>query len=114
MFYSDGITYDPGQHFLVLPFRAEFSKRYCLDVRPKSGLAFDYGFTIVNSPGTVDYGYPGNVCLCFSITKELTIKHGMKVAQMKLTKLENEKLEFVDSISEEGDRGGGHGSTGKF
>ncbi len=112
------IIFSPGQHFLRLPFKAEvpiwFFRKYCLDIRPKSGLALEYGFTIVNSPGTVDYGYKDNVCICFTVTKPLTVRKGMKIAQMKLTKLENEWLEFVDSISEKDDRGGGHGSTGKF
>lgn len=105
---------EPGQHFITLPFKTEFSKKYYLEFRPKSGLAKKYGFSIVNSPGTIDYGYKENVCLNFNITKKIIIAEGQKIAQMMLKKRCNEILVFVPKISQKGDRGGGHGSTGKF
>lgn len=103
----------PGEHFIELPFKAEVGKRYFLELRPKSGLSNNYGFTIINTPATIDYGYKGNVCLNFRITKKMYINYGQKICQMRLVKKLNEKIVF-GKISTRGDRGGGHGSTGKF
>lgn len=103
----------PGTHFIKLPFKVEFTKGYCLELVSKSGLSKEFGFIILNAPAQIDYGYPDQVCINFSINKKMKISHGMKIAQMKLVKLSNEKVEF-GKISGKGDRAGGHGSTGKF
>lgn len=86
---------------------------YEVQVRPRSGLA-RHGLTVVNSPGTVDSGYTGEVkVLLTSIAEEaVTINPGDRIAQAVVAPVVVVKLEYVDSIAptERGDAG--FGSTG--
>lgn len=86
-------------------------------VRPRSGLAAKRGLTVVNTPGTVDADYRGEVCVVLVNLsgEEQTIEHGERVAQMVFAK--HEVAEIIAISSEEElsstDRGvGGFGSTG--
>ena len=90
---------------------------YEIQVRSKSGLALNQGLMCLNSPGTVDNGYTGEVkVIIFNTNKEpFTIKKGMKIAQAVLCPVVNGKwVEFVNSdIKFEKDRSNnGFGSTG--
>lgn len=88
-----------------------------IQIRPKSGLAINHGITVLNTPGTVDSGYNGEVkvILFNSSSNSTTIKKGMKVAQAVLCPVftgKFVKLEKVEKIGEK-DRGeNGFGSTG--
>jgi dUTP pyrophosphatase len=88
-----------------------------IQIRPKSGLAINQGLTILNTPGTVDSGYNGEIKVIVfnSSSNTCTIKKGMKVAQAVLCPVFSGKfvtLEKVDKIGEK-DRGeNGFGSTG--
>ena len=90
-----------------------------IQVRPKSGLALKMGLTVLNTPGTVDSGYNGEVkVIVFNTTQnDITINKGMKVAQAVLCPVINGK--WVDLVNvksvEDKDRGeNGFGSTGIF
>jgi dUTP pyrophosphatase len=90
---------------------------YEIQVRPKSGLAINHGITVLNTPGTIDEGYTGEVkVIIFNTNPEkFTIKKGMKVAQCVVSRCITGRwvtLNRVEDINE-GERGdNGFGSTG--
>lgn len=95
----------------------QFPKNHEIQVRPKSGLAINQGLTVLNTPGTVDQGYTGEIqVIVFNTNQhETTIKKGMKVAQAVLCPVVNGEFVKVEEIQdiEEKDRGDkGFGSTG--
>ena len=85
-------------------------------IRPRSsGLAAEHSVTVLNSPGTIDTDYRGEVkvILINYSKKNFAITHGMLIAQMVVAKYEYVKFDEVQSL-EETERGkGGFGSTGK-
>ncbi|WP_019037137.1 dUTP diphosphatase [Psychroflexus tropicus] len=94
--------------FLELPKGVE------AQVRPRSGLALKKGITVLNSPGTIDADYRGEVgVILINLSKEkFTIQPGDRIAQLVFAKHEQADFQLVESLSET-DRGeGGFGSTG--
>lgn len=87
---------------------------YEAQVRPRSGLAAKHGVTVLNSPGTIDADYRGEikVILINHGQEPFTIERGMRIAQMVIAKHEQVEWEIRETL-EETDRGaGGFGSTG--
>jgi dUTP pyrophosphatase len=84
-------------------------------IRPRSGLAFKNGITVLNSPGTIDADYRGEVkvLLVNLSNEEFTVNDGERIAQMVIAKHEQIKWEEVVSLEESGRGAGGFGSTGK-
>ncbi len=84
-------------------------------VRPRSGFAYKHGITVLNSPGTIDADYRGEVgVILVNLSNEpFTIEHGERIAQLVVAK--HEVVEWVDvNILNETNRGaGGFGHTGK-
>jgi len=83
-------------------------------VRPRSGLALKKGLTLVNSPGTIDWDYRGEIQLpMINLGPEpVTIRRGDRLAQLVVAKVERPDLEVVEALTST-DRGtGGFGSTG--
>lgn len=95
---------------------------YELQIRPRSGLAYKQGLTVLNTPGTIDSDYRGElkVLLYNTGVEPIVLAHGERVAQMVIAKYEVLKIE-MHHVRQEGqsskastDRGGkGFGSTGK-
>ena len=88
---------------------------YEVQIRPRSGLAYKSGITVLNSPGTIDADYRGEVgIILINLSKDdFTINDGDRVAQMVVAKHEQSDWAEVE-VLEESDRGtGGFGSTGK-
>ncbi|MGI8581621.1 MAG: dUTP diphosphatase [Chitinophagaceae bacterium] len=83
-------------------------------VRPRSGLANKKGITCLNSPGTVDSDYRGEikVILINLSNEEQTIVHGDRIAQMIISKVERVKWELVQQLNESQRGEGGFGHTG--
>ena len=83
-------------------------------VRPRSGLAVRHGITVLNSPGTIDSDYRGEVkVLLINLGPETTtIRHGDRIAQMVIAPVSQARLHAVDSLDETGRGAGGFGSTG--
>jgi dUTP pyrophosphatase len=96
----------------------EIPEGYEVQVRPKSGQALKKGITVLNTPGTVDSRYTGEICvIVINLSNEcVTIEDGEKIAQMVLCPVCHEGLvdvEIVDEISTNTERGdGGFGHTG--
>jgi dUTP pyrophosphatase len=84
-------------------------------IRPRSGLAFKHGITVLNSPGTIDADYRGEVkVLLVNLSNEdFTINDGERIAQMVVAKHEQIKWEPVTSLEESARGEGGFGSTGR-
>ena len=93
----------------------ELPMGYEAQVRPRSGLAAKHGVTVLNSPGTIDADYRGEikVILINHSKVNFTIEHGERIAQMVVAK--HERIEWLPSFSlESSNRGeGGFGHTGK-
>jgi dUTP pyrophosphatase len=93
----------------------ELPHGYEAQIRPRSGLAIKQGITCLNSPGTVDADYRGEikVILINLSAEELTIHHGDRIAQMVIQKVEQIQWNNVDAINETARGEGGFGHTGK-
>ncbi len=91
----------------------EIPNGYEIQIRPRSGLSFKNGITVLNTPGTIDSDYRGEVkVILINLSKEkFTINNGDRIAQMVVNKYEQVKWQEVDSVSET-ERKGGFGSTG--
>ena len=88
---------------------------YKADVRPRSGLALKHGITVLNTPGTIDADYRGNIgVILVNLSSEpFTINNGERIAQLVISKYERVEWEEVDELSETQRGAGGFGSTGK-
>lgn len=83
-------------------------------VRPRSGLAAKHGITVLNTPGTIDADYRGNigVILVNLSTEPFTINNGDRIAQLVVSKYERVEWVEVDDLDETSRGSGGFGSTG--
>jgi dUTP pyrophosphatase len=118
LYSTKEITLEPfGRALIPTGLKLSFDIGYEIQVRPKSGLALKQGLTVLNTPGTVDSGYDGEIMVIVFNTnpKPFTVEKGMKIAQAVLCPVINGKyvnLQLVDKI-ENKDRGAnGFGSTG--
>jgi dUTP pyrophosphatase len=92
----------------------EFPIGYEIQVRPKSGLALKNGLTVLNTPGTIDAGYRGELCVILMNhgLGGYEVKKGQKVAQIVVAPVIHAELELVDELSDTERAEGGFGSTG--
>ncbi len=83
-------------------------------IRPRSGLALKHGVTVLNSPGTVDADYRGEVkVLLVNLGREpFVVRRGMRIAQLVIARVEDAALEPTLSLAASARGGGGFGSTG--
>lgn len=88
---------------------------YEVQIRPRSGLAFKHGITVLNSPGTIDADYRGEIgVLLVNLSQEpFTIEHGERVAQMVVAAHEQATFTQTESLNSTERGAGGFGSTGK-
>lgn len=88
---------------------------YEAQIRPRSGLAYKHGISIVNAPGTIDADYRGEygVLLINLGAEPYTVNDGDRIAQMVIAKHEVVQWEQVEILDETDRKGGGFGSTGK-
>jgi dUTP pyrophosphatase len=92
----------------------ELPQGYEAQIRPRSGLAFKNGITVLNSPGTIDADYRGEVkvLLVNLSNNDFTVNDGERVAQMVIAKHETIKWAVVESLEETKRGAGGFGHTG--
>lgn len=84
-------------------------------IHPRSGLAAKHGLSIVNTPGTVDAGYRGELKVCLINTdrsEAIEITRGTRIAQLVVQRVELVEFEEVDQLDETARGSGGYGSTG--
>jgi dUTP pyrophosphatase len=107
---------DPGERAVVpTGVAVAMPEGYAAFVHPRSGLAARFGVSLVNTPGTIDSGYRGEIKLIvvnLDRTSPVTFRRGERVAQLVLQRVERAHFVEVAELpdSERGD--GGHGSTG--
>lgn len=109
------IILEPGK-FKIIPtgIAVTIPYGYEAQVRPRSGLALKYGITVLNSPGTIDADYRGEVCVILINLgeKPFEIKRGDRIAQMVVSKIELVKLVEVETLPDSQRGAAGFGSTG--
>ena len=111
---EDGIL-NPGEFKLVKTgLFVEIPSGYEIQVRPRSGMALKYGVTVLNSPGTIDSDYRGEICVILinHSQTDFKIERGMRIAQMIIAKYKQAKIFEVESLDETARGEGGFGSTG--
>jgi len=83
-------------------------------VRPRSGLAKNQGLTVLNTPGTVDFDYRGEIgVILINLGQEpFSVKNGERIAQLVVTPVPRMAIEIVDELDETSRGAGGFGSTG--
>ena len=110
------VVLQPGDRALIpTGIKMALPDGYEAQIRPRSGLAYKHGITVLNSPGTIDADYRGDVgVLLINHGREpFTVEDGMRVAQMVVAQYSQFQWHAVEDLDET-DRGeGGFGSTGK-
>jgi dUTP pyrophosphatase len=96
-------------------FAIALPEGYEAQIRPRSGLAIKHGIGLINSPGTVDTDYRGEIKIAVINlgAKPYTFHRGDRIAQMVLKKVYLARLEIVEALDETGRNTGGFGHTGK-
>ena len=110
------VTLEPMQRALVpTGLYMEIPEGYEGQVRPRSGLAIKSGITVLNSPGTIDADYRGQVCVILInlSDKAFVINSGDRIAQLVIARCEQMETEQVEVLSETERGAGGFGHTGK-
>jgi len=113
---EEPVTLEPGDIKLIPSgFAVALPPAYELQARPRSGLAVKHGITIVNSPGTIDADYRGEIKIgLVNLSREsYTINRGDRVAQLILAPVCHARLKVVDSLEQTKRGAGGFGHTGK-
>lgn len=92
----------------------ELPAGYEAQIRPRSGLAFKKGITVLNSPGTIDADYRGEIkVLLVNLSNEnFTVENGERIAQMIISRHENAEWIAVETLEETSRGAGGFGHTG--
>lgn len=109
------MTLSPGARALVpTGFIFEIPEGFEAQIRPRSGLAFKHGITCLNTPGTIDSDYRGEVkVLLINLGAEpFDITRGMRIAQMVVAPVVQTRVDEITEISETTRGAGGFGSTG--
>ena len=106
----------PGKHALIpTGLTIALPQGYEAQVRPRSGLAAKHGVTVLNSPGTVDADYRGEVCVLLINhgDQPFPVRRGERIAQMVIAEVAQVELVPVTSLSATDRGSGGFGSTGR-
>lgn len=110
------ITLAPGERALVpTGIAIALPDGYVALVHPRSGLAIKHGVTMVNSPGTVDAGYRGElqiILINHDNSEAVSFKRGDRIAQLVIQKVERAEFVEVEDLPGSGRGSGGFGSTG--
>ncbi len=112
---KDSVTLQPGDRVLMpTGIIIALPKHLEAQIRPRSGLAIKHGITLLNTPGTIDSDYRGEIqVILINHAKEaFTVTRGMRIAQMVLAEVVKAKLEVVDNLCETRRGAGGFGHTG--
>ncbi len=109
------ITLEPMERALVpTGLQMAIPRGYEAQIRPRSGLAYKHGLTVLNSPGTIDADYRGEIgVLLVNLSKEtFVVKRGERIAQMVIAAHATARVEQVAELGDTDRGAGGFGSTG--
>ena len=110
------ITLEPLQRELIgTGLFIELPEGYEAQIRPRSGLAFKFGISVLNTPGTIDADYRGEIkILLVNLSNDpFTINPGERIAQMVISKHSQASFEEVEVLGSSERSAGGFGSTGR-
>lgn len=113
---TQDVTLSPLERALIpTGLFLELPKGYEAQIRPRSGLALKHGLTVLNSPGTIDADYRGEiqVILVNLSNEKFVIKNGERICQMVIAQHAQIKWEETEQIEETARGAGGFGHTGK-
>jgi dUTP pyrophosphatase len=113
---GEPVTLQPGERTLTpTGLTIALPAGYEAQVRPRSGLALKHGITCLNTPGTIDADYRGEVkVILINLGQEpFTIRRGERIAQMVIAPVTQARWEQVDTLPESARGAGGFGSTGR-
>ena len=114
-YLAEPVTLNPMERKLIpTGLFVELPVGYELQVRPRSGLALKYGITVLNTPGTVDSDYRGELCvLLVNLGSEpFTVQNGDRIAQAVVAQAIQVSFVQTDALSKTGRGADGYGSTG--
>jgi len=113
---AESLTLAPGaRHAVATGFAIAIPEGYEVQVRPRSGLALKHGITCLNTPGTIDADYRGEVKVILANlgADPFEIVRGERIAQIVPAPVLRARFDVVDSLDETGRGSGGFGSTGR-
>ena len=113
---TEPLVLQPGQRALVpTGLRIELPAGYEAQIRPRSGLALKHGLTVLNSPGTIDADYRGEIqVLLINLSDQaFEVKRGERIAQMVVARHERVQWIETDELSDTERGAGGFGHTGR-
>jgi dUTP pyrophosphatase len=113
---TEAITLEPGAKAMVpTALSFEIPAGYEIQARPRSGLAAKHGLTVLNSPGTIDADFRGEVkIILINLSSEpFVIQPSERIAQLVLAPVYQADFQWVDSLGETSRGAGGFGSTGR-
>ena len=113
---DETITIAPGETRLIpTGFAIALPQGFEAQIRPRSGLAVKHGIGLINSPGTIDTDYRGEIKIAVINlgAKPYTFRRGDRIAQMVIKKVYFARLEIVEELDQTNRNTGGFGHTGK-
>ena len=112
---DEAVAIAPGERKLIpTGFSISIPPGYEAQIRPRSGLALNHGITVLNTPGTIDSDYRGEVCVILANLGQapFTVSRGDRIAQMVIARVEKAVLEVAEQIDRTERDAGGFGHTG--
>ena len=113
---AEDLTLSPGQrHAVATGFAIAIPEGYEVQVRPRSGLALKHGVTCLNTPGTIDHDYRGEVKVILANlgSEPFDVRRGERIAQLVPAAVQKARFREVAELSKTGRGAGGFGSTGR-
>ncbi len=113
---AEDLTLSPGaRHAVATGFAIAIPHGYEVQVRPRSGLALKHGITCLNSPGTIDSDYRGEVKVILANlgNEPFVVRRGERIAQLVPAPVLKARFVEAEELEETGRGGGGFGSTGR-
>jgi dUTP pyrophosphatase len=113
---AEDVTLAPGaRHAVATGFAVAIPEGYEIQVRPRSGLALKHGITCLNTPGTIDADYRGEVKVILANlgAEPFEVKRGERIAQLVPAAIAQARFSEVETLEETARGAGGFGSTGR-
>jgi len=113
---NESVSIKPGDHHAVTTgLFVEIPEGYEAQIRPRSGLAFKNGVTVLNAPGTIDSDYRGEIKVILVNLGDVNfvVEPGDRIAQMVIAPVTRAEMVRVEELNDTQRAGGGFGSTGR-